>query len=161
MRRSILSQYRGLNRWLCFALALVAGMCLTACRTGAGGLAVTASSAPAASTSLQASTSPADSSSPRVGQATPVVLGSGPLHVTITSPADETVVAVPQVDVAGQAPPDTVITINDTIVVVDATGQFSATVPLQDGPNELDVLASDPAGNEASATLFVTYESSG
>jgi hypothetical protein len=149
MRRSNIDKYRALNRSLCFALVLVAGMCLAACRSGTSVLAVTGSSSPPAPSSLPAS------------QATTMVLGSGPLHVTITSPVDESVVAVPQVDVAGQAPPDTVITINDTIVVVGATGQFSATVPLQDGPNELDVLASDPDGNEVSATLFVTYESSG
>ena len=139
----------------------VAGMCLTACRGGAGGLAITASVSPPALSSPADSSSPTDSSSLPAGQATPLVLGSGPLHVTIASPADETVVAVPQVDVAGQAPRDTVITINDAIVVVGANGQFSVTVPLQDGPNELDVLASDPDGNQVSATLFVTYESPG
>ena len=79
----------------------------------------------------------------------------------ITAPANETVVTVPQVDVTGQAPPDTVITIEDTIVVVDATGQFKATVPLQEGPNELAVVASDVDGNQATTRLIVTYDPAG
>src|SRR5713101_4754196 len=113
MGRAVLSKYHAKNGSVCFARVLVAGLFLAACRSGAGGLSVTASSSPQAS----------QATSPQASQATAVVLGSGPMRVTITSPADETVVAVPQVDVAGQAPPETVITINDTIVVVGATGQ--------------------------------------
>jgi hypothetical protein len=83
------------------------------------------------------------------------------LAVTLTSPADETVINNPQVDVVGLAPADTVITINDAITVVEASGQFSVSVPLQEGPNELDVVASDRAGNQASSKLIVTYEPPG
>lgn len=103
-----------------------------------------------------ASTSPAQSSA-----AAPIVATAGPLSVSITSPANDTVVNTPQVVLTGTAPPDTVITIDDTIVVVDASGQFSATVSLDTGPNELAIEASDPAGNEASSQLIVTYEPAG
>jgi Glucodextranase, domain B len=51
-----------------------------------------------------------------------------------------------------------VITINDTIVVVEASGRFSTSVPLREGPNELDVISSDPAGDQASPMLVITYE---
>ena len=77
--------------------------------------------------------------------------------MTITAPADETVVSVPQVDVIGQAPPEAVISVNDSVVVVGPSGHFSATVPLQDGPNELEILVSDADGNQASTRLIVTY----
>ena len=81
--------------------------------------------------------------------------------MTITSPADETVVAVPQVDVWGQAPAEAVISINDDVVVAGATGQFSTTVALQAGPNEIDLVASDVDGNQVSTRLFVTYDPPG
>jgi hypothetical protein len=87
-----------------------------------------------------------------------LVLSSGPLVVTLTSPADEAVVSTPQVDVAGQAPAETVISIGDSITVVDASGQFSIPVPLEEGPNALEIVASDPDGNQASVTLVVTYD---
>ena len=91
-------------------------------------------------------------------EAPPLVLSSGPLVVTLTSPADETVVSAPQVDVAGQAPAETVISIGDSITVVDASGQFSIPVPLEEGPNSLEIVASDADGNQVSATLVVTYD---
>jgi|SRR5579859_6451248 len=89
------------------------------------------------------------------------VMTAGVLTVTITSPADETVVNVPQVVVLGRAPAEAVITVNDSVVVVGATGQFSTTVPLQEGPNEIDVVASDVDGNEASTQLVVTFDPQG
>ena len=94
-------------------------------------------------------------------QPAPVVVTGGPLTLTIISPANEAVVNVPQVDVLGQAPAQAVVTINDNVVVVGATGEFSTTVPLQDGPNEIEVLASDPEGNQASTRLIVTFEAPG
>ena len=98
---------------------------------------------------------------PAASQSPAAVLTAGPLTVTVTAPADETVVDVPQVDLLGQAPPDAVISINDIVLVVGPSGQFSATVPLQEGPNEIDVVASDADGNEASTQLIVTYEAPG
>jgi hypothetical protein len=90
--------------------------------------------------------------------APPVVLSSGSLKVTLTGPADETVVNTPQVDVTGQAPAETVISIGDVITVVEASGEFSIRVPLEEGPNELEIIASDPNGNQVTTTLVVTYE---
>ena len=91
-------------------------------------------------------------------EAAPIILNSGPLRVTITAPPDEAVVNSPQVDIVGQAPAETVISIGDTITVVEASGQFSIPVPLQEGPNELEIVASDPTGNQAATMLVVTYE---
>ena len=91
----------------------------------------------------------------------PALVTAGPLSVSITSPLNDAVVNTPQVVLSGTAPPDTVITIDDTIVVVDASGQFSTTIVLDVGPNELAIQASDPAGNETSSQLVVTYEPNG
>ena len=101
---------------------------------------------------------PTAASDETASEAPPLVLSSGPLVVTLTSPADETVVSAPQVDVAGQAPAETVISIGDSITVVDASGQFSIPVPLEEGPNSLEIVASDPDGNQVTVTLTVTYD---
>ena len=121
-----------------YGFILIAALSLAACRGAA------------------ATTEAAQGAHP--SQAPPVVLTSGTLTVTITSPAAEAVVSAPQVQVEGQAPPETVISIGDSIMAVDATGQFSLGVPLEEGPNELAIVVSDPAGNQASARLVVTYD---
>ena len=124
------------------AVHLVIALAVAACSGGPASSAVT--STPEARSSPSAST----------------VLTSGSLKVVISSPADETVVSVPSVDVIGQAPSDTVITVNDAIAVVNESGQFFMTVPLDEGPNDLAILASDAQGNQASARLIVTYDPS-
>jgi hypothetical protein len=43
-------------------------------------------------------------------------------------------------------------------VLVDETGIFSITVPLEEGPNLIQIVASNVGGNEASIDLIVTYE---
>ncbi len=83
---------------------------------------------------------------------------AGPLGLRILSPEDNSVVHVPQVEVAGTAPADLVVTINDDIVLVDETGTFSATIPVEEGPNLIQIVASDAEGNEANVDLVVTYE---
>jgi hypothetical protein len=148
MRRNVAdwSGYRALARGALVPLLFTLVASLAACRGGTNGTTAAVGAASAVPNHLS----------------TPAADDSGPLRVTITSPANETVVSLPQVDVVGQAAPEAVITINDTVVVVvGASGQFSATVPLQEGPNELDVLASDTDGNQANARLIVTYDPPG
>ena len=65
---------------------------------------------------------------------------------------------VPQVDVSGSAPAGTVISVNDDVLIVGADQQFKTSVPLEEGPNLIEIIASDENGNEASALLTVTYE---
>ena len=84
---------------------------------------------------------------------------SGALWLQVFSPLDETVVELPQVDVIGTAPAGTVVSINDEIVVVGDDQQFKATIPLEEGPNLIVVLASAEQGNETSVLLTITYES--
>ena len=81
-----------------------------------------------------------------------------PLWLQIVSPLDETVVYVPQMEVSGFAPAGTVISINDEILIVGDDGQFQAITSLEEGPNLIEIIASDEAGNDASVLLTVTYE---
>jgi hypothetical protein len=87
----------------------------------------------------------------------PVILTNGPLVLKLLAPADETVVAAPQVNVVGEVSAETVLTINDEIYLLPA-GAFSQAVPLEEGPNVLEIVASDAAGNEVYLILTVTYQ---
>jgi hypothetical protein len=85
-------------------------------------------------------------------------VASGALWLNILSPLDQAVVNVPQIDVVGQAPPETVVTINDEILVVGPEGQFTTGVSLLEGLNVIEIVASDPEGTEIDTTLTVIYQ---
>jgi hypothetical protein len=59
--------------------------------------------------------------------------------------------------VTGKAAPGSTVTVNGISATVGADGNWSATVPLTPGENNLAVTATDPAGNLASTTETVTY----
>jgi len=80
------------------------------------------------------------------------------LWLQILSPLDEAVVDTLEVDVTGSAPAGSVISVNDEILIVGADLQFKTTVPLEEGPNLIEIIASDENGNELSVMLTVTYE---
>ena len=86
----------------------------------------------------------------------PVTSGSLPLQVL--SPQDEAVINLPQVDVIGSAPAGTVVSVNEEILVVGDDQQFKITVSLDEGPNLIEIVASDDSGNEMSLLLTITYE---
>jgi len=77
--------------------------------------------------------------------------------LTITEPLDETTVYTADLLVKGQTEPDAVVSVNEAVVDVDAEGKFSTMVTLEEGPNPIEVLASDFEGNEGSVTLTVIY----
>lgn len=76
----------------------------------------------------------------------------------VLSPLDEAIVNTPQVDVNGSAPAGAVISINEEILIVDIDQQFKTTVSLDEGPNLVEIIASDENGNELSVLLTITYE---
>jgi len=93
-------------------------------------------------------------------QATPTVVSantSGSLWLQVLAPQDEAVVNTPQVDVIGSAPAGAVISVNDEILIVGDDGQFKTTVFLDEGPNLIEIIASDDNGNETFLILAVTY----
>ena len=83
---------------------------------------------------------------------------SGTLWLQVLSPQDEAVVNIPQVDVIGSAPAEAVVSINDEILIVGNDQQFQTTISLEEGPNLIEIVASDDNGNQASLLLTVTYE---
>ena len=77
--------------------------------------------------------------------------------IFLFSPQPDEVVANPWADVFGTAPAETVITLNDEIAVAGPDGYFSARVPLEEGPNEIQCVASDLEGNEVFFSMVIVY----
>jgi uncharacterized protein YfaP (DUF2135 family) len=80
------------------------------------------------------------------------------IPLTVTEPQDETTVYAADIVVKGQTEADAVVSVNGVVVDVDEDGMFSTTVTLEEGPNPIEVLASDFEGNEGSVVLTVIYD---
>ena len=76
----------------------------------------------------------------------------------VLSPQDQEVVTTGQIDIIGTAPVNTIITIDDQILIVGADQQFKTSVFLEEGPNLIEVIASDLEGNESFLEITVIYE---
>ncbi len=62
-----------------------------------------------------------------------------------------------KVFVKGKTEAKATITINDRLVIVDASGNFSYPLTLSEGENNLKIIVTDKAGNQAEKELTVTY----
>jgi hypothetical protein len=82
----------------------------------------------------------------------------GDLWVRLVASQDQMTVNTAHVEVKGQAPEETTITVNDNIIVVGPDQSFTSTVPLEAGSNDIEVVASNMSGNEVSFTLTVFYQ---
>ena len=87
---------------------------------------------------------------------TPVV--SGNLMLQVLSPQDGQTVNAKEIQVQGVTSAGAVVSVNDAILIAGADGKFETTVTLQEGPNLIEIIASDDTGNEVSDDLAVTYE---
>jgi len=110
-----------------------------------------------------ATPTPAPNPTPRAtATATPTLTPTTTvLFLEITQPADGVEVSTSPINVTGKTIPGAVvsISINDEmeIVTVGQDGKFAVKVTLEEGPNLIEVIASDPLGNEKSATVAVVY----
>jgi hypothetical protein len=80
-----------------------------------------------------------------------------PLSLSISEPADQSVVDVNTVTIRGKTLADAVVSINGGPVVVDSKGNFLLPVTLEEGPNVFDIIATDEAGDEEAAQLIVSF----
>jgi hypothetical protein len=76
----------------------------------------------------------------------------------VLSPQDQEVVTSGQIEVLGTAPVNTIITIDDQILIVGPDQQFKAGLILEEGPNLIEIVASDLEGNESFLEITVIYE---
>ena len=79
----------------------------------------------------------------------------GTLPLTVTSPIDSATVSTSIVTVQGQTTPGAAVTADGNSDVADANGNFSIDVSLDNGPNAIDVIATDDSGNQGEVLLMV------
>ena len=75
----------------------------------------------------------------------------------IAEPGDESIVSTGTVAVRGSTTVDAVVSVNGAIVEIDAQGSFEAIVTLEEGPNLIEVVASDLAGAGESIDIVVIF----
>jgi len=76
----------------------------------------------------------------------------------VKAPQDDIVVDSPQIILEGIASLGAVISIEDEIILVGTDGKFQATIFLEEGPNLIEILASDELDNQIFKTLIVIYQ---
>lgn len=81
-----------------------------------------------------------------------------PLVLQVEEPADESIVNTSSITVRGTTTPGAVVSVNGALASVDSKGAFQLTITLDEGPNIIEVVASDDAGNEADSILSVIYQ---
>ena len=90
---------------------------------------------------------------------TPPALG---LTLTILEPQDEAVVKESLLRVVGRTAPDAVVSINGRIIrAIDEDGSFTTVISLAEGPNLVEVIATDYQGNQVNKVLTVIYAPQG
>jgi hypothetical protein len=94
---------------------------------------------------------------PTLPAPTPAAPTSEPLVLTITFPLDNAVAGEPQINLIGNVSRDAVLTVNNDIYVLPS-GDFTIPLTLDEGPNALEIVASDTDGNEVDLILTVTYQ---
>ena len=83
---------------------------------------------------------------------------SSAFTVTLETPSDGETTRFSPALVIGQTAPQAIVSVNDVVGIANADGRFSLSVPLQEGPNVLEVIASDAAGEQVYVILTVLYQ---
>jgi len=92
---------------------------------------------------------------------TPTLPAPG-LTLTISEPQDEAVVKENLIRVIGRTAPDAVVSVNGHIIrAINEGGDFTAVISLAEGPNLVEVIATDYQGNEVNQMLTVIYAPQG
>jgi len=79
--------------------------------------------------------------------------------LTVTEPADDSIINADKVEVKGRTTPGAIVSVNGELAEVDEEGNFTMMVVLEEGPNIIEVIASDLEGNQESHTLVIMYVS--
>ncbi len=80
------------------------------------------------------------------------------LPIKLETPRDGEATNASPLLVAGVTAPNAVVSVNDVVGVANGEGRFSLMVPLQAGPNVLEVIASQPDGQQAFAIITIMYQ---
>ena len=97
-------------------------------------------------------------------QTTPTPTPEAPetsFFLDVIQPVDNSIVNTDKVEVRGDTRPRAVVSVNEEITSVGSDGIFSVTITIEEGPNIIEVIASDEKGNEAMTILTVTLTNGG
>ena len=79
------------------------------------------------------------------------------LTLQIFSPEDNTTVSSAVISAVGRASPDATVSVNGQLVELDPSGNFETALHLDEGPNLIEAIASDLAGDVRSSVLTVIF----
>ena len=79
------------------------------------------------------------------------------LFLEVAEPQDESVIDTSPIYVRGNTSPDAEVSVNGELIDVDEQGNFAAMVEMEEGPNAIEIIATDYEGNEESRILAVIY----
>jgi hypothetical protein len=83
---------------------------------------------------------------------------AAPLPLSLTTPRDGETVGTSPLPVSGVTAPNAIVSVNDVVSLANAEGRFDLLVPLQAGPNVLEVIASGANGQQAFVIVTVMYQ---
>lgn len=83
---------------------------------------------------------------------------NGSFWLRLASPKDGEIVDEPQIEISGQAPAETVLSINDEILLIGADETFALPMTLEEGVTLIEMVASSPQGEMIELVLSVVYE---
>jgi hypothetical protein len=78
--------------------------------------------------------------------------------ITLTTPHDGETTNTSPLLVSGVTVPQAIVSVNDVVGVANVEGRFDLMVPLQAGPNVLEVIASQQSGQQAFLIITVMYQ---
>ncbi len=130
-----------------------------ACSSGTAPTPTSLPAAPAA-TATSAPVGPAATGTPAGPSATAFPTPTetpAAFFLDVTSPENESVIRAATIEVKGRTAVDAVVSVNDTVVDVAEDGSFTSMVTLGEGPNTIDVIASDFSGDQQAKIINVIY----
>lgn len=79
--------------------------------------------------------------------------------IDISEPSDNAVISGDnkEVKISGQTDGEMIVTVNGRMVIVGSDGKFSYVLPLNDGDNTIEIIATDNFGNSTKIEKKVTY----
>lgn len=83
------------------------------------------------------------------------------ITLEVALPQDRSTVTTATITVAGKTSPNADVFINDKQLVADSQGNFSTQLTLDQGDNEIAIVANDQNGNSSEKDLTVTLQTPG
>lgn len=90
-------------------------------------------------------------------QASPTQALANGITLTVSAPANNTTVTSATITVVGKTVPGAEVFVNDKDTKADAKGNFSVSLPLDEGDNYILVVSNDDLGNYSEKELNITY----